>query len=174
MSRGSDKGVYVPRRAFRLAKDTALLSVRGEKRARVAASFWARVEQGPGCWLWRLRGDRDGYGQFGLRLGGRFYCFRAHRVAWLLTHGAIPDGLFLLHRCDTPACCRPDHLFLGTQADNLADARTKGRLPSRRRMYVQIPGRSPWLPEVVRNEVEIIALCVALGIIDPMGKDDQS
>jgi hypothetical protein len=48
-------------------------------------------------------------------------------MAWQLTHGIIPDGLFVLHHCDNPACCRPSHLFLGTAADNSLDMKTKGR-----------------------------------------------
>jgi hypothetical protein len=51
----------------------------------------------------------------------------AHRYAWELTYGPIPEGLSVLHRCDVPRCVRPDHLFLGTQADNLADMTAKGR-----------------------------------------------
>lgn len=51
----------------------------------------------------------------------------SHRVAWRLTNGAIPDGLQVLHECDTPACVNPAHLFLGTQADNLRDMHAKGR-----------------------------------------------
>ena len=52
---------------------------------------------------------------------------RAHRVAWVLYRGKIPRGKKVLHRCDNPPCCNPEHLFLGTQADNVADMVTKGR-----------------------------------------------
>ena len=53
---------------------------------------------------------------------------KAHRIAWELTHGPIADGLFVLHTCDVPLCCNPQHLFLGTQRDNIRDAAAKGRL----------------------------------------------
>lgn len=57
---------------------------------------------------------------------------KAHRVAWDLTYGPIPDGMLVLHRCDNPSCVRPDHLFLGTQTDNMLDRKAKGRGNHRR------------------------------------------
>lgn len=86
--------------------------------------FWRRVEKSEGCWLWTGPLDQYGYG----RLTVRDRHAAAHRVAWALTNGPIPGGLQVLHRCDNPPCVCPDHLFLGTQADNLADAVGKGRL----------------------------------------------
>lgn len=94
------------------------------------ARFWSKVNQAaPGrCWLWR-GGLNRGYGQVSLpRQGGVQSNTSAHRVSWMLTRGPIPDGLFVCHRCDTPACVNPAHLFLGTQKNNLDDARRKGRL----------------------------------------------
>lgn len=85
--------------------------------------FWIKVQKNDGCWLWTSNVTR-GYGQFSF-LGRPVY---AHRFAWELTHGPIPEGLRVCHHCDTPLCVRPEHLFLGTQQENLADARRKGRL----------------------------------------------
>lgn len=86
------------------------------------ARFWAKVDRGDDCWEWTGIKDPNGYGRCGM-----FGETLAHRVAWKLTREAIPGGLFVLHRCDNPPCCNPDHLFLGTQADNIADMDHKGR-----------------------------------------------
>ena len=68
----------------------------------------------------------DGYGRVTRFNGTKGVNRRAHRLAWTLVHGD-PGDLFVCHHCDTPLCVRPDHLFLGTAADNLADMRAKGR-----------------------------------------------
>lgn len=86
--------------------------------------FWAKVAVGDGCWKWTGATDSDGYGK--VRRAGAFV--RAHRFAWIVTHGDIPAGLMVCHRCDNPPCVRPDHLFLGTAGDNSRDAESKGRL----------------------------------------------
>ena len=75
------------------------------------------------CWFWRGALHHLGYGTFSA-LGET----KAHRVAWRIFHGDIPTGLSVLHRCDIRPCVNPEHLFLGTQQDNVADMVQKGRM----------------------------------------------
>lgn len=83
-------------------------------------------EPNSGCWLWEGAADKNGYGCV-KALPRHRRDRRAHRVSWAIYRGDIPSGLCVLHKCDTPACVNPDHLFLGTQSDNNADMTRKGR-----------------------------------------------
>lgn len=95
------------------------------------------------CRVYASAADKDGYGLF--QVHG--YAMRAHRVAWMLWRGEIPDGMFVLHRCDNPPCCNPDHLFLGTSRDNIDDMLRKGRQAKGERHGSRIhPGCSRWKP----------------------------
>ena len=91
--------------------------------------FWAKVDASGECWMWAASQNPDGYGHFWLN--GKVEL--AHRIAYALTHGAIPDGAMVLHACDNPSCVRPEHLFLGDQLANMQDAKGKGRLRGGRR-----------------------------------------
>lgn len=86
------------------------------------ARFWGRVDKSGDCWLWTGL-KTHGYGS--VWLAGRV--MRAHRAAVLLAGGVIPPGSVVCHRCDTPACVRPEHLFVSTQRENMADMHAKGR-----------------------------------------------
>lgn len=87
--------------------------------------FWPKVAVGgpDECWPWTACVTHDGYGV--LRIAG--HNKRAHRLSYELHGGAIPQGMYVLHSCDNPPCCNPAHLRLGTQRDNGADMKARGR-----------------------------------------------
>lgn len=91
------------------------------------ARFWSRVKKNSGpsgkCWEWTGHRNHDGYGR--AWWNGRHIL--AHRLAWLLNGHSVPNGLCLCHRCDNPPCVRPEHLFVATQKENIADSYAKGR-----------------------------------------------
>lgn len=89
--------------------------------------FWSKVDQSGECWIWTGALHWRGYGLFGLRPG---VLRRAHRISWELTNGPIPDGLWVLHKCDNRPCVRPSYLFLGTVQDNTDDRQRKSRQAS--------------------------------------------
>jgi len=98
------------------------------------ARFWSKVDRGEpeGCWMWQGTialpnkcGQR--YGSFGLTEDGKSVTYRAHRFAWMLCNGKIPDDNIIMHECDVPLCVNPSHLRAATQAENVADRDCKGR-----------------------------------------------
>ena len=93
--------------------------------------FWGyvTVSDADGCWEWTGSKDKGGYGR--IRVGDKKML--AHRFSWELANGAIPTGdghhgVCVCHRCDNPGCCNPNHLFLGTQPENIQDMKRKGRV----------------------------------------------
>lgn len=85
--------------------------------------FHAKIDKSKGCWLWQGSVALSGYGR--ITFEGKTY--RAHRLSWILHRGDIPEGLVVCHSCDTPSCVNPNHLWIGTNADNIADRDAKKR-----------------------------------------------
>ena len=92
--------------------------------------FFSMVLRGPGCWVWRGPRSHGGYGLW--QLPSRYRArgnIGATRVAWFLEHGYLPaEDVSVCHRCDNPPCVNPEHLFLGSQLDNMRDCADKGRM----------------------------------------------
>lgn len=92
------------------------------------ARFWSKVkvtDDDDLCWFWRGTRTDFGYGTFTVSENGSRHIVDAHVLAYTLHHGAIPDGLLVLHRCNRHACCNPKHLYAGTQIDNMRDRRAR-------------------------------------------------
>lgn len=96
--------------------------------------FWRHVAVGDGCWDWAGSLDSHGYGRLSLP-GGDNGNILAHRYSAMLHFGMFDRRTMVLHRCDNPACVRPDHLFLGTQTDNMRDMAAKGRSSAQRQTH---------------------------------------
>jgi hypothetical protein len=97
----------------------------GRPRTSPVLRFWAKVAKSDGCWEWQAVRSSQGYGAF--RPTPESKQRSAHCYSWELAFGPIPDGLWVLHRCDNRVCVRPEHLFVGSASDNAQDAIAKGR-----------------------------------------------
>lgn len=91
---------------------------------KLVKKFWNYVDKTDTCWNWDGRGSIRGYGYICVRLPQHV---SAHRFSWMLHNGAIPKGMVICHKCDRPCCVNPNHLFMGTQSNNVADKVSKGR-----------------------------------------------
>jgi hypothetical protein len=128
--------------------------------SRVGDDFWSHVDRGAPdqCWPWK-RGKGRTYGTVWLPDQGRSK--GSHVIAWEATHGSVPDGLQVLHRCDNRPCCNPEHLFLGTQSDNMRDAISKGRKTGQKHTtdHDRIEADPDQRPALYGDELQLAATC---------------
>jgi hypothetical protein len=115
---------------------------RGHWLATFTENLWI-PEPNSGCWLWLGAVNRLGYGLVTRRSASK--AIFAHRAAYIAAHGSIPQGMDILHRCDTPLCVNPDHLFSGTHTDNMRDMIRKGR-------HVALRGEAHWAARITAGD----------------------
>lgn len=113
--------------AFRKHGDPLKLVQKQHHGLTLTERFWQYVNKQDGCWNWLSYKDPNGYGR--INYDGKPYL--AHRLSYQINCGEIPVGKVICHRCDNPSCVNPEHLFLGEQADNVADMHNKGRARKR-------------------------------------------
>jgi hypothetical protein len=137
--------------------------------SRFVDRFWTNVRRSDGpssCWPWQAASNHSGYGVVSVRRTVQL----AHRLSWRIHNGPIPAGMVVMHTCDNPPCCRPDHLILGLQADNSRDAVDKGHFGGgyRRENTTKWsspkqedrgrPGRMVYLPRDLHAALDALAL----------------
>lgn len=113
--------------------------------------FWSKVQKTDTCWIWTRCKDTAGYGLH--NINNKRTNQKAHRVSWEIHFGPIPSKLYVLHKCDIRACVNPDHLFLGTHEDNMADMAKKNRA------YRPLGGKPGAAILTISQVLEIRRLC---------------
>ena len=126
----------------------------------VEERFWEKVDRTGDCWLWTGCKIKDGYGRFGIR---SYELELAHRVAWELTYGPIPEGKEVCHTCDNPPCVNPAHLFLADHKMNMRDMVVKARQskgehrPNHKLTYTQVQ-------EIIKSPLSYRKLAVVYSV----------
>lgn len=129
------KGQYYRRHRARAPKLSTVCDLKSPE-----VRFWEKVNKTEDCWEWQGFVDNMGYGRFNEQGNS----FTTHRASWEFTNGRITGGLWVLHKCDNRRCVRPEHLFLGTPLENIAD------MLGKKRHYT---GPHPWKSPLVAAQV---------------------
>lgn len=136
---------------------------------RALARFMEKIDDsnGTGCWEWQASFiGESGYGQFFYgSIGGKERSGKAHKAAWVLLKGLVPEGMNVLHRCNNRKCCNPAHLYLGTHMDNMKDRDAAGRTSRGARRY-NFRRDDELISKVqeLRKTLGVVAVCTQLGI----------
>ena len=133
-------------------------------------AYYSTPDPLSGCHIWHGPSVNGGYGH--IRYHGKKWL--AHRLAWTLKNGPIPAGMILCHRCDVRACCNPDHLFLGTRANNAADLKAKRHQQARAR---DASARNPGQIYIVYRGVEMsgkVNVRLLLDADEPLNADEEN
>ena len=121
--------------------------------------FWDKVDKTGDCWEWTASRQKFGHGLF--KVGNKVE--KAHRISYEFHIGPIPEGLMVRHKCDNPPCVRPEHLELGTRADNVRDRDERGR-------HVALRGEQHGMAKLTREQVEDIRSATGYGICAGLAK----
>ena len=147
-------------RTLECVRPSHLYLVKSPRGIPIEERFWSKVNKGKGCWEWLASVDGSNRGHLGI--DGKMRT--AHRVAWELTNGPIPDGFDVLHSCDNGRCCRPDHLSLGTHVENMGQMAKRGRAGQRGERHWKVKLKEEDIPKIRKSRLRVVELARAFGV----------